>query len=54
MLVQKGTRTWAGELFIFKHSFCGIELVRKLQSMDHFGVSSPIRPQRDLAHVASE
>ena len=41
MLVQKGTRTWAGELFIFKHSFCGIELVRKLQSMDHFGVCSP-------------
>jgi hypothetical protein len=34
MLVQKGTRTWAGELFIFKHSFCGIELVRKLQSID--------------------
>ena len=33
MLVQKGTRTWAGELFIFKHSFCGIELVRKLQSI---------------------
>jgi hypothetical protein len=41
MLVQKGTRTWAGELFIFKHSFCGIELVRKLHLLTRLDQPDP-------------